>query len=349
MAALFQCGTLPLAPGAETFAASLDLPFVPAWVGLTVRRPSDTAPLLTAQLSGAPSAAGFSGDLSAPVPSEGYALDYAAYAAEYAAAAPSDAGTAALSYADLLAAVARYLGYDPDALSDRERAECDAHVQSGVRQFYYPPAVEGCDPTHEWSFLRADGAVATVAGSESAALPDGFGRVVGDLYYPSAAGLAPVRMASESEVRERLSRWPAQGAPRLFAPIRRAAIGPTSQTARLLLWPCPDRAYELAFRMEGDAGRLSAEFRPWPLGGARFAECVLESCLAVAEARSNDESGLHARLFRELLVAAQAQDRRFDGGAYGSMSPEPGDARPLPPLLRARRDSFPVTYKGNTW
>ena len=244
---LFRTGTLPLAIDAETFTASaLDLPFTPAWVGVTVRRPDADAPVLSAFLSGAPTADGFRGDLSAPVPRAGYLLDWAAYAAEYTAA---EAATASIGYADLLAAVARYLGYDPSALSERESAECDAHVQSGVRQFYWPPASEGVDPNHVWSFLRAGGTVTALAGESEAPLPAGFGRVIGDeLRIQSPDGRSEIGLATqapEEAVRSALRRHPEPGPPRLFCPLWNSALGPAGQTGRLLFYPAPDQAYTL--------------------------------------------------------------------------------------------------------
>lgn len=249
-----------------------------------------------------------------------------------------EADTASVSYAELLAAVARYLGYDADSLTASQTAECDAAVQSGVRQFYYPPAIENGDPAHEWSFLRSEGTVTTTADEDTLALPDGFGSVVGDLHFPVAAHLPSVTMVGEAAM-ERLRRaGHPHGPPRHFC---QAWQSTGTAPAQLLLWPCPDRAYTLSFRMEGDTGRLNATTRTRPLGGARHAELVTESCLAIAEQRSNDELGIHTKLFRELLASAIAQDKRFAAGNLGPMS----IGCCAPPC----QQNFLITYKGYTW
>ncbi len=246
--------------------------------------------------------------------------------------------TASVSYTELCAAVARYLGYDADSLTASQTAECDAAVQSGVRQFYYPPAIENGDPAHEWSFLRSEGTATTAADEDTVALPEGFGSVVGDLHYPVSAHLPSVTMAGEAAM-ERLRRTAhPHGPPRHFCQMR---LSSGTAPAQLLLWPCPDRAYTLSFWMEGDTGRLNAATRPHPLGGARYSELVTESCLAIAEQRSNDELGIHTRLFRELLASAIAQDKRFAAGNLGPMS-IPNCAPPCP-------QNFLITYKGVTW
>jgi len=52
--------------------------------------------------------------------------------------------------------VGRFLGYDatPAGWPAADVAEVDRYIQSGVRQFYYPPAVQGVDLGYEWSFLK---------------------------------------------------------------------------------------------------------------------------------------------------------------------------------------------------
>lgn len=110
----------------------------------------------------------------------------------------------------------------------------------------------------------------------------------------------------------------------------------------MLLAPIPDTTYTLSFDADADTGRLSSELRPFPLGGSRFAELVVESCLAAAEQRANDEVGIHTQNFQRQLIAAIAKDRKTGAAVYGQMS-RPHDPRPCGPL------HFKVTYKGSTW
>ncbi len=67
-----------------------------------------------------------------------------------------------IDFADLKSEVGSFLGYgrggtdfaDWAALDPNPTTEVEAIVQSGVRRVYYPPAIQGADGVHEWSFLR---------------------------------------------------------------------------------------------------------------------------------------------------------------------------------------------------
>ena len=69
--AIFKCGTSPVPVGVGEFAiANLSLPFVPGSVVVSLRQPSVAAPIVSAYLTGEPTADVFNVALSAPVLSE---------------------------------------------------------------------------------------------------------------------------------------------------------------------------------------------------------------------------------------------------------------------------------------
>jgi hypothetical protein len=51
----------------------------------------------------------------------------------------------------------------------------------------------------------------------------------------------------------------------------------------------------------------------------KLSELYIESCLAVAEERMNDEAGLHTQRFQTLLLDAIARDRKNGARFYGPM------------------------------
>ena len=51
----------------------------------------------------------------------------------------------------------------------------------------------------------------------------------------------------------------------------------------------------------------------------QLAELYIESCLAVAESRLNDEIGIHTSQYQALLLDAISRDRRRDAQSYGQM------------------------------
>ena len=168
--AIFKCGTSPVPVGVGEFAiANLSLPFVPGSVVVSLRQPSVAAPIVSAYLTGEPTADGFNVALSAPVLSEGYYLDWQAFAGTLTL---GDADTLAVSYNDLMKAVADFLGRPLELMSDDEKRKVDTFVQSGVRNFYYPPKMDGVDENFEWSFLKQSGSVDLMPGVASYAMAE---------------------------------------------------------------------------------------------------------------------------------------------------------------------------------
>lgn len=310
--AIFKCGTFLAPTGVTEFTlAGLNFGFTPSSVVVSLRQPAASAPIVSAYLTGEPNADGFTVTLSAPLTLEGYYLDYQAFAGILTL---EDADTLAVSYNDLMRTVADFLGRPLDMMTEDEKRKVDSFVQSGVRNFYYPPKMEGVDENFEWSFLKQKGGVDLTRGIASYILPDGFGRILGQIAYDElhapSIPLVPygelIRRASANEV----------GMPRIAAISSRRDFGTKGQLKELRFYPTPDKMYSVSFVCDADDGRISEE-RPYPLGGAMFSELITESCLAVAEQRANDEAGLHTDNFNRLLISMIARDRKSGAQNYG--------------------------------
>ncbi len=342
---LFRSGSVQLGVGAIDVAlTNLAIPFAPERVSCSVRLPNADADFISATVVGAPTEDGFSVALSAPIPSEGYVLDWYAVGGELPAA---DASSLAIGYAELFGIVAKFLGYPPSGLTEAQTAHVDACIQAGIRNFYYPPKMEGVDETYEWSFLRQSFSVTTTAGVADYRMADGFGEVRGEIYFTGddieRRPLPVISIGAMLSMRTRRG----TGAPRFAAFRFRPTYGTSGQYVEMMLYPTPDRAYPLSFAGTADTGRISAQ-RPFPLGGPSFAELVTESCLAAAEQRENDEAGLHTQNFNALLVSMIAKDRNRSGATYGFIGDRP-DAVPSPSCRPSLRDGMMITYRGITW
>ena len=334
---LFRCGTVEVPAEVEELAVeNLDLPFTPGSVTVSLRKPTADSDLITAFVVGEPSESGFLVQFSAPIPSTGYMLDWTAAASETV----NTGEGLALGYADFFKAVRRFLGYG-SSLTEDQTDEIDGYVQSGVRQFYYPPRCEGVEEGYEWSFLRQVAQVTTSAGVGAVAVPNTVGRVKGSLFYDGP--FLPVVLVGEAHVLAATHRTPARlGRPTLACLRSKSAYGVSGQVQELVFAPVPDKAYVLTFCIEPDCSRLSEE-NPFPLGGPKYGELVLESCLSVAEQRANDEAGLHTAQFQRMLASAVANDRRMTADFFGPMSgPEGGHGRIHP----FSRGAIRITYKG---
>lgn len=246
-----------------------------------------------------------------------------------------------ISYSDLMLEVAAYLGYgnSPEDWTTGQRNEVDRYIQAGIRQFYYPPAVNGLN-AHEWSFLQPHAELTITADEEATELPADLGRVLGDFFHAAESYLPSVVQVSESRIMSFRAKNNESGTPK-FAHVRYKAG--TTETAgqrlEVLWYPKPDKDYKLNFSYEAYSGKLTTE-RPYPLGGMKYAELVTESCLAIAEQRANDENSLHTRRFQELLAAAVKLDERQGARYYGQMGG--GESNYAVPRMR----SGEVYYKG---
>lgn len=312
--AFFRSGAKAVPVGATSVTLSgLSLPFTPETVVVSLRQPETDADIISAYVTGTPSSEGFTVALSASPAVQGYVLDWTALGGEIVN--PS-ADSLSIDYNGLVNAVARFLGYDAAHLTTAQTAEVDGIVQSGVRQFYWPPAVDGMPDSHEWSFMKILGSVEIEPGITEYNLPDGFGRIFGQLQWPAGMHRPSIPIVAFPDLRK-----VAYGMFPHFAAVEsRNALGSKGQLKRLHLSSSPDVRAVLVFRADADTGPLSADARPYPLGGAIHAECVLESCLAVAEQRSNDETGNHTAAFMRLLAASIRRDRESGAQVYGPMA-----------------------------
>lgn len=251
-----------------------------------------------------------------------------------------------ITYSDLMAEVADFLGYgvDDDAWTEAQTAQVDRFVQSGVRKFYYPPAMEGVPQGYEWSFMKPVATIDTIDGDGEQDLPDDLGRVLGDFFYESSVYRASIPVVSEAMVLAARSRTSVEGPPTIAAIRHKTQEEGSGQRLEVMWAPVPDTAYTLTYCYEAYSGKLS-EDNPYPLGGMKHSECLTESCLAIAEQRANDEAGLHTVAFARALADSVARDQKQGARYYGSM------ATPSDPRARSRftEANYPITYKGETW
>ena len=312
----FKCGSVPVPSAVTEYTVTgLSIPFEPAGVLLSLRRPSADSDLIDAFVSGVLSSSGFSVQFSAEIPSEGYCLDYQVFSdGEYS----PTGDTLAVSYTDLVVAVSRFLGYG-ETLAPEQSREVDSYIQSGLRQFYYPPATAQTEAGYQWSFLDQIGEITTASGVAAYTVPNTVGRII-DPPTPTDGQTPPLPLVSEALVLARTTARPELGRPCVCCLRHKTTFGVSGQAVELAFWPVPDGEYTYTFRIEGDCSLLSAS-NPVPLGGPKYSELIIESCLAVAEQRANDETGLHTERFTALLTSAIAQDRKMSAGFFGPMSP----------------------------
>ena len=231
---------------------------------------------------------------------------------------------------DLRAEIGEFLGQGrgvSPAWSATQLADINRIMNSGVRLVYYPPAVQGTQAGYEWTFLRPYTTLTTVADQEDYDLPDDLARIMGKIHFPAEENRRSVPIIPVQDILVYRSSTATTGHPR-FAGVRwKSTDGTDGQRQELLLWPTPDQEWVMPYQYEAYNGTLT-DANPYPLGGMKMAELYIESCLAVAERRRNDDIGVHNHQFQLLLVDAIARDRRQGAQTFGQMGhPNEREAR----------------------
>lgn len=241
--------------------------------------------------------------------------------------------TLSLKYSDYVNKVAFFLGWSNGVEfvktddNIREQVLLDECVASGIRQFYYPPALppqgfhQSSQQPYEWSFLRPIVTLTMMIGEKTIALPDDFGGCEGEMTVLSDSTTTvpwAIRFYNEGMIREAYAK-----APTATGPPTMAAIVPVKGTTsirssrqQLEVYPLPDQAYVVQFQYEL-LGEMLTGSNPYVYGGAAHVETILESCLSIAEQRIDDMVGVHTMKFKERLAASIALDRRNKGSAMG--------------------------------
>ncbi|MFA5186695.1 MAG: hypothetical protein WC551_09485 [Patescibacteria group bacterium] len=255
-----------------------------------------------------------------------------------------------IGYTDLRQEVGGFLGYGRTiaSWSAARIATIDRIVQSGVRQVYFPPAVNVSGSNeeatvHEWSWLRPTTTLPTVADDGDYDLPDDFGRLVGKFHYAANVHRAAIYVVSVGDLLDMRAHYDQNDAPRYVAIRYKASTGVSGQRQEALFWPEPDAVYTLSYEYEAYTGVLSDTY-PYPLGGMQLAELYIESCLSIAEQRPNDEIGIHTAKFQLLLAAAVYRDMQRGARNFGQMGHK---ERYKERICRGYTGTtYPITYHG---
>lgn len=228
--------------------------------------------------------------------------------------------TLALTYSDLLAEVGFHLGYGrgaakgDTAFTARQQTTLDYVIKSGLRQFYYPPPLPGEKSSYDWSFLKPTATLTLQKGAQTVALPDDYGGFDGQVtIVPQGVTCQPWKIDWENEgrIRQRYAAYPSLVAPPRYV-AQESLKGTTpnnGQRFQLYFFPTADQSYTLQVPYYVNPDYLTTA-NPYHYGGAQHAETVIQSCLAIAEQKLDDDRDVQQVKFMERLAASIAMDRK---------------------------------------
>lgn len=219
------------------------------------------------------------------------------------------------------ARIGSYLGwgrgvlvYGDTAWTNRQQFEIDGIMASQLRRFYFLSLPSGRDAPYEWSFLKPTATLAFAVNTSTVPLPDDFNGFEGPITVLTTNSTAQpwqIEWRSEASIRQLYAVTPAMTGPPMFAaevPLK-GTTATAGQRWQLLLFPLADQSYSLQAQYAINPDYLSAPF-PYAYGGVQHTETILEGCLAIAEERLDDSSGVHADRYQTLLRASIAADMR---------------------------------------
>lgn len=225
--------------------------------------------------------------------------------------------TLSMTFQDLIISVAEFLGV-ADYSGGSAAVPSDAHdldvckrrVNEGWRRF--------CNSNPNWNWrdreftitFDTDGASGrTVNGEEwRYYMPDGFyGHMLSSLTYDEDTNRVELHEATEGETRRRRAFGSVTGYPTLYA-FRPIADDPQRRW-EVLFYPTPSSDVTVTGRCKLHPNKL-IELTDRPNAGPVYDEAIEAACLAEAEKRTEDQTGLHESAFAEALVRAIAIDQK---------------------------------------
>jgi hypothetical protein len=230
--------------------------------------------------------------------------------------------TLSLALTDLQGDVGYFLGYgrglgtvtDP-TWNSQQQQNVTVCVNSGLRQFYFPPPLPGEMGSYDWSFTKPITTLTLPSGAQYIQLPDDFGGIDGQITVQGVTTSLtpwPINIVGEGTLRQYYANIPtASGRPTMAAvvPLKGTSVS-SGQRFQLNFWPQADQNYTINFPYYIHPDALTTG-TPFPLGGLIHAETIRESCLMAAENFLDDTSQIHAQKFMERLTASVNNDRRL--------------------------------------
>lgn len=200
------------------------------------------------------------------------------------------------------------------AWTTRQAREIKDCVESGLRRFYYPSPALTKGESIVWSFLHPSVDLTLLSGARSIALPGNFGGVDhGEIQVTNTSNqlFMGIRIEGVGKIDNLFAMNPeTTGRPQVAAIVPLKGIShERGQQFQLNVYPEADAEYTL---------RLQYYFLPnypdgteaFAWGGAEHVETILESCLAVAEERRDNQPGVHLAAFQRQILASIQMDRK---------------------------------------
>lgn len=224
---------------------------------------------------------------------------------------PTQPSSLMTGYSDYRFEIAETLGYGPteEYWTTDQIASIERSIQKAYRWCLYPQTIPGERVPHVWTFMEQTTTLATTASDYDYTLPADFGSFVGNYFkWGSGSGYDPPFRVSDTDILIQRSQSTLTGRPQKFALRWRAQSAGATQLQEVIFWPTPDAAYTLTYTYAILPGKLE-RVNPYPLGGPRIAELLLQACRALGELSKTGQRGDQWAVFMTALQSAIQMDK----------------------------------------
>lgn len=254
--------------------------------------------------------------------------------------------------------VGRHIGAgpNPSAWSHGQEQMIAEILRRAKRKVYNPPIVPGEKYPHDWSFLRPQGTLQTIAGQYAYDLPRDFAQLYGPLTHSTqGSSLYPaIQFVGEHIIRQLLQRQETTARPDRAA-IRVKEKGErTPTTYEMLLWPVPDGSYTIDYRYRVNPDTSEADSLPALVdsidlhGGDRFSELYLEAAFLAADEMMGTKRSVHEERFIRAVMNSVGSDRLTSAPDSMGYNGDPSSRRQWTGDWH-EYDENVVTYNGSTY
>ena len=183
-------------------------------------------------------------------------------------------------------------------------------IDRAYRQFCYPLDPTANDGQHyHWTWLNDHATFNLSASDADLALPDNFGGFIEDsLVYSAGSGKGRIEVITDAELLSKRQANADEGKPEYVAFRETTFASATGRRFEALFDPTPDASYTVNYLYRVVPDKLSPT-NLYPICGAMHAETLLACCQMLAEQDVDQEPGMYAARYPELLAASINTDQ----------------------------------------
>ncbi len=173
---------------------------------------------------------------------------------------------------------------------------------------------------YDWTFLSQERTLETNTNDYKYLLPTEFSYLITPfLQFNNNDGYMDVMQRSTAQIKQMRSDNVYNNFPIYFALQASSYYKDTGQGWEMWLYPNPNTKYTLHYTCKINPQKL-VDTGDIPIGGADMSDCLLELCLAYAEAYKDERQAVHSSIVGSILGPAKMMDSRRRPSHLGSLS-----------------------------